>query len=140
LEHEVPVLHVMNFIAPALAAVIFIGVMSCVREPARQRFNAILVAGAGAAYLNGGLGLWELGYVVVATPIAYRGLSSYRYIAIGWWIHAGWDLVHHLYATPIWPWSPTSSVGCAVFDTVIAVWFVMGAPAVWAAPWIQSPK
>ena len=129
IPHTVPVLHVINFVAPALAALVFCVLMSRVSEPARQRFNAILVAGAGAAYLNGGLGPWELAYLVVATPVAYKGLSSYRYIAVGWWMHACWDVVHHLYANPIWPWSPTSSMGCAVFDSVIAVWFFIGAPA-----------
>jgi hypothetical protein len=107
----------------------FIGAMSFVREPARQNFNAILVAGAGAAYLNGGLGLWEFPYIVVATLVAYRGLSSYRFIAIAWLMHTAWDIVHHMYATPIWPWQPTSSAGCAVFDSAIAIWFWFGAPS-----------
>lgn len=127
--HTVPVLHAVNIIAPALAGLVFCLLMSLVPEPVRQRFNAILVAGAGAAYLNGGLGPWELLYLIAATPIAYQGLNSYRYIACAWWMHAGWDVVHHLYATPIWPWSPTSSAGCAIFDTVIAWWFFAGAPA-----------
>jgi len=130
--HIVPVLHTMDLVAPALAALVFICVMGLVSEPARQRFNAILVAGAGAAYLNGGLGPWEIAYVVAATLVAYKGLSSYRYIAVAWWMHACWDVVHHLYATPIWPWSPTSSAGCGIFDSLIAVWFFMGAPA-WLA-------
>ena len=87
--HTVPVLHAVNIIAPALAGLVFCLLMSRVPEPARQRFNAILVAGAGAAYLNGGLGPWELLYLIAATPIAYQGLSSYRYIACAWWMHAG---------------------------------------------------
>jgi Family of unknown function (DUF6010) len=56
--------------------------MSMVTEPARQRFNAIFVAGAGAAYLNGGLGAWEFVYIGIATLIAYKGLSCYRYIGL----------------------------------------------------------
>jgi Family of unknown function (DUF6010) len=79
-------------------------------------------------------------YLIVATPIAYKGLNSYRYIAIGWWMHACWDVLHHLYATPIWPWNPTSSAGCAVFDTVIAVWFVMGAPSSSGARYAEPPQ
>lgn len=125
--HPLPDLHLSNFAVPALAALIFIAVMSQIREPVRQRFNAILLAGAGAAYLNGGFGPWELAYVILSTPVAYRGLSSYRFIAVGWYMHACWDVAHHLYATPIWPWSPTSSVGCAVFDSIIALWFLRGA-------------
>ena len=127
----------MNLVAPALAGGVFIIAMSCVAEPARQRFNAILVAGAGAAYLNGGLGALELAYIPFATLVAYRGLTSYPFIGIAWLMHTGWDVVHHLYANPIWVWQPASSAGCAVFDAVIAVWFLFGAPSVlsrWRAP------
>jgi len=130
MDHIVPELSAVNLIAPAIAALVFIALMSLVREPARRNFNAILVAGAGAAYLNGGLGLWEFPYIALATIVAYKGLSAYRYIGIAWLMHTCWDIVHHLYATPIWPWQPTSSAGCAVFDAVIAMWFLAGAPAV----------
>lgn len=123
IEHTAPVLHLPDILGPLVAALVFIFGMSRVPEPARQRFNAILVAGAGAAYLNGGLGPWELAYLVPATFVAYRGLDDYRWIALGWLMHTGWDTVHHLYANPIWPWLPTSSAGCALFDGVIAVWF-----------------
>lgn len=133
IEHIVPTVQAADLLGPAVAALVFIGVMSCVPEPARQRFNAILVAGAGAAYLNGGLGAWEFVYLGLATFVAYGGLSSYRWIGVAWLMHTTWDLVHHLYATPIWPWLPTSSVGCAVFDAVIALWFFAGAPA-WRRP------
>src|SRR5215475_950225 len=117
-------------LVPALNALAFIAIMSLVREPARQRFNAIFVAGAGAAYLNGGLGLWEFVYIGIATLIAYQGLSCYRYIGLAWFFHTGWDAIHHLYASPIWPWMPTSSAGCAAFDTVIGLWLFMNAPPV----------
>lgn len=127
--HMPPELHTMDLVGPVFGALIFITIMSFVREPARQRFNAILVAGAGAAYLNGGLGFWEFPFILVATWVAYLGLNSYRFIAIGWFLHTGWDIVHHLYATPIWPWHPTSSAGCAVFDAVIGVWFLFNAPS-----------
>jgi hypothetical protein len=130
MDHIVPELSAVNLIAPAIAALVFIALMSPVREPARRNFNAILVAGAGAAYLNGGLGLWEFPYIALATFVAYKGLSAYRYIGIAWLMHTSWDIVHHLYATPIWPWQPTSSAGCAVFDAMIAIWFLAGAPAV----------
>lgn len=37
-------------ILPIIMAAIFIAICSLLREPARQRFSAIFVAGAGAAY------------------------------------------------------------------------------------------
>ena len=128
-DHMAPPLQTMDLIGPVIGASIFVLLMSLIREPARQRFNAILVAGAGAAYLNGGLGIWEFAYITLATFVAYKGLSSYRFIGVAWLLHTGWDIVHHLFATPIWPWLPASSAGCAVFDAVIAAWFFLGAPS-----------
>jgi hypothetical protein len=130
---------VMDVIGPALNALVFVLGMSLVREPARQNFNAILVAGAGAAYLNGGLGLWEFPFIAVATAAAYLGLRSYRWIGIAWLLHTAWDVVHHLYGNPIWPWQPLSSFGCAILDALIAIWFLMGAPSVWSLARGRAP-
>lgn len=124
-----PPLLVMDYIGPVIAAALFVLVMSLVREPARRTFNAVLVAGACGVYLNGGFGVWELLYPVVAIPVAYRGLHSYRFIGLAWLMHAAWDLPHHLWGNPIWPFMPTSSFGCMIFDAAIAVWFLAGAPA-----------
>lgn len=124
-----PPLFVMDFVGPVISAGLFVLIMSLVREPARRTFNAILVAGACGVYLSGGFGVWELLYPVLATPVAYLGLRSYRFIGLAWLIHAGWDLPHHLWGHPIWPFMPTSSFGCLIFDTMIAVWFLAGAPS-----------
>ena len=129
--HSAPPLVVMDVLGPVLGAVVFVMIMSCVREPARRRFNAVFVAGASGAYLSGGgFGPWELIYPVVTAPVVYLGLDSYRFIGIAWLMHSGWDLAHHLYANPIWPFMPTSSFGCLVFDAAIALWFLAGAPSV----------
>jgi len=129
--HEPPPLHVSDYLGPALGAIIFVLVMSFVREPARRNYNAILVAGASGVYLSGGLGLWELLYPAVAGGVvAYLGLRSYRFIGLAWLMHASWDLVHHAYGNAIWPFMPTSSFGCMIFDTLIALWFLAGAPSV----------
>jgi hypothetical protein len=128
--HSPPSLHVMDYVGPALAAVVFVLVMSLVREPVRLRLNAILVAGASGVYLSGGLGPWELLYPAIATPVVYLGLRSHRFIGLGWVMHALWDLVHHRYGNPIWPFMPTSSFGCLIFDALIAVWFLAGAPSI----------
>ena len=63
------------------------------------------------------------------TSPGYRALASYRWIGVGWLMHSGWDVVHHLYGNPIWPFMPTSSFGSMLFDAAIAVWFFAGAPA-----------
>lgn len=119
----------MDLATPVVIALIFIALVSLIREPRRCEFNAIMVAGAGAAYLGGGLGIWELAYTTLATYIAYRGLRSYTFIGIAWLLHTAWDIVHHLYGHPIVPFAPKSSLGCAICDPVIALWCFMRAPS-----------
>jgi hypothetical protein len=119
----------MDYVGPVVGAIVFVLLMSFVREPQRRTFNAIFVAGAAGVYLSGGLGIWELLYPVIATPFAYLGLRSYRSVGIAWLMHSGWDFVHHLWGNPIWPFMPTSSFGCMIFDAIIAVWFLAGAPS-----------
>jgi hypothetical protein len=122
-----------NYLGPAAGAVVFVVLMSLVKEPARRSYNAIFVAGASGVYLSGGLGAWELLFpAVVGGGVAYLGLRSHRYIGVAWLLHAGWDLVHHLFGNPIWPFMATSSFGCLIFDTLIALWFLAGAPSVFA--------
>jgi len=127
---EVPALVLMNYFGPALGAGLFMAIMSMVPHPARRSFNAIFAAGAVGAYIGGGFGVWELIYPALATPVVYVGLRSYRAIGIAWLMHAAWDLPHHFSGHPIWPFAPTSSLGCVIFDSLIAVWFLAGAPSI----------
>ena len=113
-----------------MGALLFVAIMSLVRHPTRRTFNAIFAAGAIGAYIGGSFGVWELLFPVVAMPIIYLGLKSYRFIGITWLMHAAWDLPHHLWGRPIWPYMPTSSFGCMIFDSLIAIWFLVGAPSV----------
>ena len=124
-------LSVMDVVGPLIGAAVFVLVMSRVTEPARRTFNAMFVAGATGAYLSSSFGIWELVFPAIAFPVAYAGLRSYRYIGIAWLMHAGWDLLHHRYGHPIWPFMAKSSFGCFVLDSAIAVWCLAGAPAVW---------
>jgi hypothetical protein len=124
-----PGLLAMDYFGPAIGAVLFMLIMSFVPVPARLRCNAIFAAGAVGAYLNGGFGLWELLYPALATPVVYRGLRSNRYIGVAWLMHSAWDVAHHLWGNPIWPFMRTSSLGCMIFDALIAVWFLAGAPS-----------
>lgn len=117
-----------------LVALVFIGLCACLPRPLRQRFNAVFVAGAGAAYLNGGvgaLGMTELLFTTVVTFCALRGLDLWRWIGVAWMLHVGWDVVHHLVEEPILGLDPLSSFGCAICDTVLAIWFFAGAPGPW---------
>jgi hypothetical protein len=124
------IVDLLTVIAPVAVAIIFIALSSLITEPARRNFMAVMLAGAGAVYLSGGaLGLWEFGFTVVITCCAYRGLTSYRFIGIGWILHTCWDVVHHLHGSPIIPFSATSSLGCAICDPVIAGWCFAGAPS-----------
>lgn len=111
-------------------ALVFITLMSLLEVGARRRFNAVFVAGAGAAYLGSGLGPWELLLPVVVTALAYRGLSSFRAIGVAWLLHALWDWLHHMLGAPILPFAANSSFGCAVCDAILAAWFLCDAPPV----------
>ena len=119
----------LNVVAPILIAVLFIAGTSRFREPQRRNFMAIMIAGAGAAYLSGGFGLWEFAFATIVTICAYQGLKSYAFIGAGWVLHTIWDVLHHLYGNPIVPFVPASSAGCAICDLVIALWCFAGAPA-----------
>ena len=100
------------------------------KEPNRRNFMAIIVGGAGAAYLSGGgFGKWEPAFCTLMAICAYNGLWSYRFIGIGWLLHKGWDILHHLYGNPILAFDPRSSLGCAICDPVIAAWCFAGAPS-----------
>src|SRR6185295_12289116 len=128
LMHPAP-LAVMDYVGPAVGALLFVAAMSLVAEPTRRTLNAIILAGASGVYLSGGFGLWELTYPVIGAAIGFRALRSYRWIGVGWLIHACWDIAHHLWGNPIWPFMPSSAFGCMIFDSMIAPWFLAGAPS-----------
>ncbi|MEU0464903.1 DUF6010 family protein [Amycolatopsis sp. NPDC006131] len=105
----------------------YVVVNSFIPEAHRRPFNAVFVAGAGAAYLSGGgLGIWEFAFTAAATYVAYRGLESWTFIGIAWLMHTAWDVVHHLRGEPIVPFAEHSSLGCAICDPVIAIWCFAG--------------
>lgn len=120
----------LQYIAPILVALVFIILTSLVKEPARQKFMVVMIAGASAAYLSAfGMGYWEFVFTSIVSYCAYRGFSSYTFIGIGWLLHTSWDIVHHNAGMPLLPFSETSSFGCAICDTLIALWCFMGAPS-----------
>jgi len=125
-----PNLEIMTVLAPLLIGVLYVCLNSLIQEPHRRRFNAIMVAGAGAAYLSGGgVGTWEFAFTAIITYVAYRGLESWTFIGIAWLLHTAWDIVHHLQGSPIIPFLEQSSLGCALCDPVIALWCLWGGPS-----------
>ena len=72
--------------APAIA-VVFVAACSLFKEPNRRHFSAIILAGAGAAYLSGGFGVWEFAFCFLMTFVAFGGLNNYRLIGTGWILH-----------------------------------------------------
>ncbi|MFI7673761.1 DUF6010 family protein [Actinophytocola sp. NPDC049390] len=126
----------MMIVAAVLVGVVYVCLNSLIRsDETRRRFNALMVGGAGAAYLSGGgLGIWEFVFTAVVTYVAYRGLESWTFIGIGWLLHTAWDVVHHVRGEPIVPFADHSSLGCAICDPVIAVWCLAGGPAVLGWP------
>jgi hypothetical protein len=122
----------LDFAAPIAIGLVLVCLISILHEPGRQKFSAVFVAGAGAAYFAGGFGPWELGFCAILTLLAYRGLDDYRAIGVAWLLHSCWDLAHHFWGHPIIPFAPDSSFGCFVCDPVLAVWYFLGAPDVWS--------
>jgi hypothetical protein len=121
---------VLQIVAAPAIAVIFTAACSLVKEPSRRNFSAIILAGAGAAYLSGGFGKWEFAFCTLVAWIAFRGLNDYRFIGAGWILHTIWDVLHHFYGSPIVSFAPTSSLGCAICDPILAIWYFFGAPSV----------
>ena len=127
-----PPFHLPDALAAVGVAGVLILLFSLLQEPARQKFMAIFVSGAGGAYLSGGLGPWEFAFATLMLYVAYRGLRSYTFIGIGWLLHTSWDAVHHFYGNPIVPFVPTSSLQCAICDGLLALWFFYQAPSAYA--------
>ncbi len=128
--HIIPDFTIINALAAVVIAFVYLTLSSFVKEPNRQKLSAIIVAGAGAVYWSGGLGVWEFIFGTVMLFIAFKGLTHYYFIGIGWMLHTLWDVIHHLFANPIVEFSPSSSAGCAVCDTILALWFFFNAPSV----------
>ncbi|GGL09923.1 DUF6010 family protein [Mangrovihabitans endophyticus] len=117
----------LRYIVPVVIALIWAGAFAFVPEPHRRRLNAVVVGGAGAAYISGGsFGLAELAFTAVMTGVAYAGLRSWTFIGIAWLLHTGWDVLHHRRGAPLIPSQHDSSLGCAICDPVIALWCFAG--------------
>ncbi len=132
MPHVVPSISWPDVVGAVVVAAVFVAIFSFWPEPARQRFNAVFVAGAGSTYFNGGLGVWDLALPMLITTFAFFGLRSYRWIGVAWMTHASWDVAHHFWASPILAFAPTSSAGCAICDPLLALWLFLGAPSIYS--------
>ncbi|WP_397569555.1 DUF6010 family protein [Schlesneria sp. T3-172] len=126
-----------------LVGLVAITIGSLVTEPTRQKSMAIILAGASGSYFNDGLGIYEIPLSAAILLCAGIGLRFYPAIGVGWLLHTTSDVLHHSIGQPIISFLPTSSIGCAVCDVVLAVWFFMKAPSVfnlWRRTDIQEPS
>lgn len=119
------------FVASIGAALAFILACGLLREPARRKFSAVLVGAAGAIYIAGGFGLAEMAFCALLIGLAYRGFDDYRAIGAAWLLHGAWDMAHDLWGNPILPYAPESSLACLIYDPVVAIWYLLGAPSLW---------
>ncbi|XKK64312.1 DUF6010 family protein [Streptomyces sp. ARC32] len=117
----------LPYVTPIAIGLLVVLLMSLVPARHRRPLNALGIAGAGGVYFSGGgFGAWELPFGALMLYVAYRGLTSWTYIGIGWLLHTAWDLAHHLKGNPILPFAHDSSLGCAICDPVIALWCLNG--------------
>jgi hypothetical protein len=117
----------LRCLVPVAIGLIWALTCSFIPEPRRRPFNAVVVGGAGAAYISGGgFGLGELAFTALTTAVAYLGLRSWTFIGVGWLLHTAWDVLHHRRGTPLIPSLHDSSFGCAICDPVIALWCFAG--------------
>lgn len=114
----------------ALGGLFVLGV-SLIREPLRRQSMVVLLVFAVGCYWQGGLGMLEYPFIILGLISAVAGMRWYPMIGVGWLVHTIVDMLHHQAGLPLLPSVPLSSLGCAVFDIVIAIWFFVGAPNVW---------
>lgn len=101
----------LPYVMPIGIGLLVVLLLSLVPDPHRRPLNALGIAGAGGVYFSGGgLDAWELPFGALMLYVAYRGLTSWTFIGIGWLLHTAWDVVHHLKGNPILPFAHDSSL------------------------------
>lgn len=133
------VLFILGNLVAVLGCIVVFSTMSA---PRRQLFNCVLVGLASATYLNHQFGPLEVVGTIAVFACGVLGLKNVRWLAVAWLIHALIDALHHGVGDPLLRWMPASSLGCAVFDPVLAAWFAVGAPDVRPlfSRWKVSPR
>ncbi len=118
----------IGILAGFIIPIIWIWSFSAVSEPRRQQVNCILVGLAASTYGNHSFGPIEAAGTMTVLTFGILGLSNYRWLGAAWLTHAGLDIAHHLVSDPMFRYFPASSLGCAVTDPILALWFFADAP------------
>ena len=118
----------IGILAGLIMPAIWICGFSAVPEPQRRQVNCILVGVAASTYGNHSFGSIEAAGTIIVLTLGILGLSNYRWLGAAWLVHTGLDLAHHLVNDPMFGYFPSSSLGCAVTDPILALWFFAEAP------------
>lgn len=119
-----------TLVSSVAGALLWIVLAGLVPEPWRRRSQSLLVAMAAGIYVIGPLSLWEVPMAFGVIGLALIGLVRYWGLGAAWLAHCAIDVVHHCLGAPMVPGMPTSSLGCAAMDSVLATWFFLGAPPI----------
>lgn len=117
-----------DILPPIGQSLIFVFLISIIREPYRQRLMAIMLALAGGVYMNNAYQLMPGIFALVMACFSFLGLNNYKFIGIGWLLHSAYDWVHYSNGFPMINDVPGSAFGCAIFDIGIAIYFFFNAP------------
>ncbi|MCC3406986.1 MAG: hypothetical protein JGK17_15605 [Microcoleus sp. PH2017_10_PVI_O_A] len=118
----------IDIVSGFIIAAIWICGFSVISEPRRRQVNCILVGLAASTYGNHSFGLTEAAGTIILLTLGILGLGNYRWLGVAWLVHSGLDIAHHIANDPMFQYFPASSVGCAVTDPILALWFFAGAP------------
>jgi hypothetical protein len=88
--------------------------------------SGVILGLAAGAYINNSLAVYEMPLAMLMLFWAYKATSSWTFVGIGWITHAVVDIIHHSLGTPMFSYYDMSSLGCAVLDIILGIWFLMG--------------
>ncbi len=94
----------------------------------RLNFASLMLAFCGGCYVNGPFGKIETVAGSLFFLCAFIGLYNPLWIGFGWLLHGISDTFHHYADYPLVHWVWFSSLGCAIIDPMLAIYFFMGAP------------
>jgi Family of unknown function (DUF6010) len=118
-------------VVTVLGACAYVALFSLVREPSRRFISVALLASSASLYYDGKLGIWDKLFWLGIVGCAFVACRWYPGLAIGWLLHTTWDLLSFHAGQALSDNTLRINLHCAIFDPIIATWFVFGAPSVW---------